>query len=235
MHLPRSFFRSICFLVLALSGGNLVAQTYTPPSTIRATLNFNADWIYYQGDVTNGQTVGFNDTSWTSVALPHATQLVTQADTAPYLGVSWYRKHFTVSTAYSGCKVFLQFGAAMQSANVWVNGTQVITQHVGGYAPFTADVTSLLNYGGARITLLPSGLTATRTASGHRVGRASIFAITAGLYRDVSLVVTNLLHVTDPVYANKVAGGGIFVTYPNVSAASATVNALTDVLNESAR
>ncbi len=137
MPLPRALFRSLQVLVIALWCASLSAQTYTAPSTSRATLNFNADWIYYQGDVNSGQTNGFNDDSWSPVGLPHATALVTQDNTQPYIGVSWYRKHFTVSSAYSGLKVFLQFGAAMQSADVWVNGTQVITQHVGGYTPFT--------------------------------------------------------------------------------------------------
>ena len=44
--------------------------------------------------------------------------------------------------------------------------------------------------------------------------------------------VTDPLHVTDAVYANRPAGGGIFVTYPSVTSGSATVNVLTDVLNE---
>ena len=234
MHFPRSFFHSICFLrfALVLLGGNAVAQTYTPPSTTRATLNFNADWIYFQGDATNAQTVGFDDSGWTPVGLPHATALVTQNNTEPYIGVSWYRKHFMVGAAYQGSKVFLQFGAAMQSANVWVNGTQVITQHVGGYTPFTADVTSLLNYGGG------DNVVAVRldsdSSSNWAPGWAGVdFRYYGGLYRDVFMVVTNPLHVTDPVYANKTASGGIFVTYPSVSTAAATVNAQTDVLNES--
>ena len=53
-----------------------------------------------------------------------------------------------------------------------------------------------------------------------------------GLYRDVWMHVTDKLHVTDAVYANTVAGGGLFVTYPEVNAAQATVQINTHVLNE---
>ena len=45
---------------------------------------------------------------------------------------------------------------------------------------------------------------------------------------------TDRLHVTDPVYAGKVAGGGIFVTYPSVDGAAATVDVKVNVKNEHA-
>ena len=43
------------------------------------------------------------------------------------------------------------------------------------------------------------------------------FNYPGGLYRGVKLIVTDAVHVTDPVSANIVAGGGIFVTYSDVS------------------
>ncbi len=45
--------------------------------------------------------------------------------------------------------------------------------------------------------------------------------------------VTNALHVTDAVYANKTASGGVFVTYPAATTTSATVSIRTNVINES--
>jgi hypothetical protein len=44
--------------------------------------------------------------------------------------------------------------------------------------------------------------------------------------------VTNALHVSDSVYANRVAGGGVFVTYPAATTTSATVSIKTNVINE---
>ena len=82
----------------------------------------------------------FADTSWGYVDLPHTPKFVTSDDTVAYAGISWYRKHFTVPAAYQGRKLFIEFGAAMQLADVWVNGTQKIT-HQGGYMSFTIDVT----------------------------------------------------------------------------------------------
>ena len=41
------------------------------------------------------------------------------------------------------------------------------------------------------------------------------------------------LHITDPILADKVAGGGIFVTYPKVGGDGCTVQVQTEVANES--
>jgi beta-galactosidase len=94
------------------------AATFVPPANNRVDINFNADWLYVQGDVANAQLPAFNDSAWTSVGLPHTTKFVTPENPTAYLGVSWYRKHFTVSSAYQGRKVFIEFRAAMQTAGV---------------------------------------------------------------------------------------------------------------------
>ena len=49
---------------------------------------------------------------------------------------------------------------------------------------------------------------------------------------DVWLHTTAKLYVTDAVYADTVAGGGIFVTYPVVNSASAQIQIKTQVKNE---
>src|SRR5664280_1480173 len=218
-------------LVIILSGASLIhAGTFVPPANNRLDINFNADWLCIQGDVANAQLQSFNDSSWTSVGLPHTTKFVSPENPTAYLGVSWYRKHFTVSNAYVGRKVFIEFGAAMQAASVYINGTLAV-QHNGGYTPFTLDATALVNYGGAD-NVIAVRLDSTPSSNFAPGNSAPDFRYHGGLYRDVKVHVTDPLHVTDAVYANKVAGGGIFVTYPTVSSGSATVEVKTDVLNE---
>ena len=63
-------------------------------------------------------------------------------------------------------------------------------------------------------------------------GEQPDFFFYGGLYRDVNIHVMDSLHITDAVYANKIAGGGIFVTDSAVSATSAMVRVKTNVLNE---
>jgi fibronectin type 3 domain-containing protein len=218
------------FALLAVCSISVRAAVFTPPTSNRVAIDFNADWLYVQGDVTGAQAQSFVDTSWTSVGLPHTTKFVSPENPTAYIGVSWYRKHFTVSSAYQGRKIFIQFGAAMQTAKVYVNGT-LLTQHNGGYTPFTVDVTSNVNYGGAD-NVIAVRLDSTPNSNWAPGNSDPDFQYHGGLYRDVTMLVTDKLHITDPVYAAKVAAGGIFVTYPSVSTSSATVSAQTDVLNE---
>jgi hypothetical protein len=210
--------------------GPAAENTPLPPLGGRLELNFNLDWKYFEGDANAADTAGFDDSGWGSVDLPHSTKFVTPEDSSAYLGVSWYRKHFAVDGAYRGRKVSIEFEAAMQSADVWVNGAKKL-RHVGGYTPFTIDVSGDLVYGGA------DNLVAVRIDSradpDWAPGQPVVdFQYYGGLYRDVRMIVTDKLHVTDAVYAGKAAGGGVFVTYPEVGADSATVNVQTNVINE---
>ena len=56
----------------------------------------------------------------------------------------WYQRKFSVPRAWKGQRVLLHFGAVDWQADVWVNGIKV-GSHIGGYTPFTFDITQALN------------------------------------------------------------------------------------------
>lgn len=56
----------------------------------------------------------------------------------------WYERSFTVPRQWRGMRVLLHFGAVDWQAEIWVNGLKAGV-HTGGYAPFSFDVTDLLN------------------------------------------------------------------------------------------
>ena len=58
----------------------------------------------------------------------------------------WYRRKFTVNEDYTGKRVILNFGAVDWKCEVFVNGSPA-GGHVGGYCPFSIDVTAFLNGG----------------------------------------------------------------------------------------
>jgi len=60
---------------------------------------------------------------------------------------AWYRRAFTVPSAWDGQRVLLNFGAVDWEASVYVNGRSVGT-HRGGYDSFSFDITPFLNRGG---------------------------------------------------------------------------------------
>ena len=200
------------------------------PTTVREALNFNVDWKYSMGDASGAYAKAYNDSGWTYVDLPHSTKFVTPEDPNAYLGISWYRKHFSLAGVYQGCKVYIEFEAAMQSADVWVNGTKKI-RHEGGYTPFTIDITDDVTYGGAD-NVIAVKVDSNATPDWAPGWNGVDFQYDGGLYRDVNMIVTDRLHITDAVYANKVAGGGVFVTYPAVNMGSAIVHIQTNVINE---
>jgi beta-galactosidase len=65
-----------------------------------------------------------------------------------YRGIVWYRKHFSLPSAYAGRRITLYFEGAMTTAEVWINGTK-LTTHYGGYMPFCYDMTQYCTFGGS--------------------------------------------------------------------------------------
>jgi beta-galactosidase/beta-glucuronidase len=64
-------------------------------------------------------------------------------DTTFYLAC-WYRRTIRLVRPENGSRVLLTFGAVDSEARVWVNG-RLVAEHVGGYTPFTTDITDALN------------------------------------------------------------------------------------------
>jgi beta-galactosidase len=91
-----------------------LAATFTPPATPRGVYNFNANWKFIREDVTNAETVAFDDSQWTTVSAPHTYNDVdsyadfishSSGDRRAYSGVAWYRKHFKLPAGASSGKV----------------------------------------------------------------------------------------------------------------------------------
>ncbi len=55
----------------------------------------------------------------------------------------YYRRTFTLPEGFRRERVLLHFGAADQTATVWVNGVELAI-HEGGYMPFSVDITAVL-------------------------------------------------------------------------------------------
>jgi len=63
-----------------------------------------------------------------------------------YEGSVWYRKAFESAGVPDGLRAFVRFGAVNYRAEVYLNG-QKLGSHVGGFTPFTFEVTQLLRRG----------------------------------------------------------------------------------------
>ena len=151
--------------------------------------------------------------AWDPVTLPASARDETTLNpgSAQFVGVCYYRKHFRPPA--DGRTYSLRFDGAMQVASVWVNGRFVL-QHQGGYLPFTVP----LRAGDTSIVVRVDNRNNPNTPPGKPLERLG-FLYWSGIYRNVWLVATGPVYITDPV----AAGGGVFVRYEDVSAASATV------------
>jgi len=69
-----------------------------------------------------------------------------------YQGLVWYQRSFDAVKPAPGTRVFLRFGAADYTADVYLNG-QKVGSHKGGFTPFAFDVTELLRAGSNQITV----------------------------------------------------------------------------------
>jgi beta-galactosidase len=139
---------------IAASGGNPPA-----PST-RLTLNFNPDWRFIKDDPPGASAPDFDDHAWALVSAPHTYNDVDTFDhwSTPghrgeqlqWSGRTWYRKTFNAPASWTGKKVFVEFEAVRQVAEVYLNGTKLGVAKTG-FTPFGFDLTPLLKLGAPNV------------------------------------------------------------------------------------
>lgn len=168
---------------------------------------------------------------WEQVNLPHTPFVEPLVVLHQWQGICYYRKQLNISRKEIDKQLWLEFEGAMHLADVWVNG-QHLTQHSGGYTPFVADVTGMLHADRANEILVRLDNRSNPLIPPGKPLETHDFCYYGGLYRDVNLIVKQPVHITHPIMADEVAGGGVFVTYPRVSELEAEVKVKTQVSNK---
>ena len=219
-------------LLLFLSLPTALCAAVTLPVVYEQRLN--TGWEFSRAEslaAAAPETPAFDDAAWQAMTLPHTPRIEKYDETHPWQGICWYRKTLPPVAAWAGKRVTIQFGAAMQIADVWVNGIQR-ARHLGGYLPFTIDITQEASSPQPIVIAVRLDNRDTDQVPPGKPTNDLDFNYPGGLYRGVKLIVTDPVHVSDPIAANIVAGGGVFVTYSDVSDQSATVHVKTDVAND---
>ena len=209
-----------------------------PATSQRQVENWWSGWKFVKGiDLAGASAADFDDSDWSIVTIPHdytmdgpysqsnatpnnSTAAFNQYVTWPKVGsqgylpreIGWYRKTFSVPSADSGKKVFVEFDGAFRNSSTYLNGTLLGT-NFSGYTSFGYDMTPYIKFGETNV--LAVKLDAKQNEGWWYEGR--------GIYRLVHLLVTDKLHV---------AKWGTFVTTPTVTSSSSTVNIKTKVANE---
>ncbi|HEY2521453.1 MAG TPA: glycoside hydrolase family 2 TIM barrel-domain containing protein [Streptosporangiaceae bacterium] len=123
------------------SGSALAAGASGPAAKVTS---FDTGWLF--GPSADGSDQpGFDDSDLATVTLPHTVAPLSWQnwDPSAWEKVWVYRKHFDAPAGLGGLRVFLDFSAALTHATATLNGTQV-ADHLGGYLPFSAEITSHL-------------------------------------------------------------------------------------------
>lgn len=216
---PMNLRRSIGFTSDPATPGPL-AQPARPSSR---RVSFNDTWLFHRGEAVGAHTIGFDDSSWACLRLPHDWAIEGPFDqihgphcgALPSYGVAWYRKRFTVDEE-QGLQYRIEFDGAMSNASVWLNGHELGTRP-SGYASFAFDLTPHLRRGHE------ANLLAVRLAPEIHSSR---WYPGAGINRNVWLTKTRRIHV---------AHWGTYVTTPSVSDKQALVVVKVEVRNSEDR
>lgn len=128
-------------------------------------------------------------------------------------GTGWYRKYYTLADKDKENLVALLFDGAYMETDVMVNG-QLMSSHKNGYTPFYVDITPALKPVGQKNEII---------VKVRNYGKNSRWYSGSGLYRDVTLVVTNKRHINQ---------WGAYITTPKVEKTNATVNLQVTVAND---
>ncbi len=177
----------------------------------------------FQLDIRNiGENKGwyredFNRNGWANVMVPQAWDCYETALWG-YEGIGWYAVKINPADFIPGNRTEIIFNRVLYYSKVWING-EFIGENIGGYLPFSFDVTKYLKPGQknevvlrvdnkARIEWLP----AAQQVEWIQYG---------GILQPVKLVTTSHIYIEDLILRSDLADG------------KAQINCIADVVNES--
>lgn len=198
----------------------------------RTVLNFNTNWAFQRGEVKGAEKIAFNDKDWAGVSIPHVMRIEQKHNggNTVYQGIGWYRRYFKVPASARNKRITLCFDGVQTVAEVFLNGRSVAT-HTGGYLGFVVDITPYVNTDKDNVLAVRVSNTDQPQVPPGKPQAKLDFNYFGGIYRNVSLVITDKVYISNPLEANKVAGGGVFITYPAVSTTTAAMRIQTNLVN----
>lgn len=225
--MKRIFFILSLFFMLTATADDItsVAGLFQTQGSGRIIYNFNQGWRFYLGDAEGAESTLYDDSSWQVVCAPHSLRLEPSEASGcrNYQGIAWYRKHFTVPADMQGKNITVHFEAIMGKQDVFVNG-KLVKEHLGGYLPITIDLTKEgVRAGDKCVIAVKADNSDDNTYPPGKKQTALDFCYHGGMYRDVWLIGKSPIAITDAVETGKVAGGGVFLHYDNITEKSADV------------
>ena len=206
------------------------SMLYPETTVSRRVVSMDGMWKFCLDGKAEGEALG-----WTNgvpgdevIPVPASFQdFYTDKDTREYAGDMWYEKDVFVPGEWEGKNIFVRFSCATHRAQVFVNGVK-ITEHEGGFLPFSADVTDVVRYNAENkvvvkvnneltVTNIPCGTTIT-LSNGKKMAKPYFdFFNYAGLQRSVNLVAVPKESVFDITTDYAIEGADAKVSYSVVT------------------
>ncbi len=208
-------FQVACLVII------LLAACATHEESPRQRISFNDGWAFNPGDTPEAAAMGFDDSSWRSLTLPHDWAIEGEFSEknpsgcgggALPGGIGWYRKTFTPDATAEGNRTYIEFDGVYMNSEVFLNGRSLGLRPFG-YISFCYDLTPYLKPGEKNVV-------AVRVDNNEQPN--SRWYSGCGIYRNVWLTTVKPVHVDQ---------WGTFVTTPEVSEAKASVSVRTTVKN----
>jgi beta-galactosidase len=206
------------FLFTAIIFLSSMSMTFAQP---RQVIKLNNDWRFLLEDGLNNGLISFNDSSWRQLNLPHDWSIEGKYDVrnpsgpqGGYMpcGIGWYRKHFNIPESEKGKRYFIHFDGVYMKSQVWINN-RMIGEYPNGYDSFEYDITPYVKVG-------QDNLLAVKVD--NFLQPASRWYTGSGIYRDVSLIITDQLHFVND---------GIFVSTQSLGKDCATLKINYEIIN----
>jgi len=180
--------------------------------------------------------------NWTPVSVPHTWNRVgyylsdpeTHLNSAETInktqGVGWYQLNFTPSAGDAGKRAFLEFDAASRTAEVWLNGVK-IGEHRNPFGRFRLDASETIRFGEPNSLYVKVDNTQPRfgNSTADVLPMTGDFFVRGGLYRPVSLITTNPVHIDMLDHG----GPGVYAATRSVDAAGAAIDLIARLRNDS--
>ncbi|MFH6772365.1 glycoside hydrolase family 2 TIM barrel-domain containing protein [Gaetbulibacter aestuarii] len=211
----RSVFRIFAVCAICLS-------IFSVPAQNRTKINFGTDWEFKISESI--------PTDWEKVMLPHTAKIEPLVVNNQFQGTFWYQKTFNAPFSKNQ-KVFLYFEGVMQMADIWIND-QKVCSHTGGYLPFIIDITPYLNKRGKNIIRVKGNNDDNPNFPPGKPLNELDFNYYGGIYRNVYLITTDKLHITNSMEANKAGSGGLYVNFDSISKDNASGVIQTHIKND---
>lgn len=206
------------------------------------TMDFNENWQFWRLPSPDAEPAKAGESfskeagavAWEAVTLPHTAFIEPALVNDQWTGLSYYRKDFELPQDRPNSRIYVEFGAAMQEAGLYVNG-QWVGGHKGGYLPFVADITDFVKVGETNSLSVRLDNRFNANIPPGKPLKTLDFNWFSGLYRNAKLIVKDELHITHPLLTDEPAKAGILVTFPEATNQSATVNVQTELWNSAGK